>query len=77
MDAHDHPEKGVDVLQLLAGEGQGNVVEPGAAILLRDGKSRMPARLAEHFGVELTLASHSWMYGATWRAANSRTVSRT
>ena len=57
MDAHDHPQKGVDVLQLLAGEGEGDVVEPGAAILLRDGETEDAelTHLAQHFGVELAL----------------------
>ena len=57
VDAHDHPQEGVDVLQLLAGEGEGDVVEPGAAILLRDGKAEDAelAHLAQHLGVELAL----------------------
>src|SRR5215211_6756112 len=55
MDAHDHPQKGVDVLQLLAGEGEGDVVEPGASILLRDGETEDAelAHFAQRLRVEL------------------------
>ena len=57
MDAHDHAQEGVDVLQLLAGEGERDVVEPGAAVLLRNGQTENAelAHLVEHFGVELAL----------------------
>src|SRR3954451_13451531 len=55
MDAHDHSQESVDVLQLLAGEGERDVVEPGTAILLRDGKTEDAelAHLAQHFGMKL------------------------
>ena len=36
MHRHDDAQRGVDVLELLAGEAQADVVHPGAAILLRD-----------------------------------------
>jgi hypothetical protein len=55
VDAHHHPQKGVYVLQLLAGERQRDVIETGAAILLRNGKTEDAeiAHLAQHFRVEL------------------------
>ena len=80
MDAHDDAQKGVDVLELFAGQGERDVVEPRAAVSLGNGQSENAelAHLVEHFGVELALGVP--LAGCMARpraAANSRTMSRT
>src|SRR5687768_16419860 len=39
MNAHLHTEKGINVFELLTGDGEGNVVEPRAAVRLGNGKA--------------------------------------
>ena len=55
VDAHGDAEEGVDVLEFVAGEGEADVVEAGAAVALGDGEAEDAelTHLPQDFGVEL------------------------
>ena len=76
MHRHDHAQRGVDVLELLAGQAQRDVVHPGAAVL-RPARE-MPSSPSDAIcgriaGSKRCARSSSRMRGATSRPAHSRT----
>ena len=74
---HDHAQRRVDVLQLLAGQAEADVVHAGAAVLLRhrDAQQAQPLHAADdELGSNRCSRSRSWIRGATSRAPHSRTV---
>ena len=74
VDALDDPERGVGPLELLAQQGEADVVHARAAVALRDRRAQEPelAHLREHLGVRLAAARPTRGCGAGSRPRRRR-----